>query len=345
MLNKSGYILITGSAGFIGYSLVLKLLSMGKKVIGLDNLNSYYDYKLKLKRISIIEELEKQNKNNWKFYQYNLEDKINLNNIFDKYKPNIVINLAAQAGVRYSLINPSPYINSNIVGFSNLLELCKNHNVKNLIYASSSSVYGGNTNLPFKENHEVNHPLSLYAATKKTNELLAHTYSHLYGIPAIGLRFFTVYGPWGRPDMAPMIFSKAIIEGKPISIFNHGKMKRDFTYIDDVVECLIRCCSKPATADIYFNTDKPNPSTSFAPHRIFNVGNQKPVELLYFIKLLEREFNKSAIKEYEDLQLGDVKETFSDNQSLNNWIDYKPIFSIERGIKLFADWYKIYHQS
>ncbi|OUL43878.1 capsular biosynthesis protein CpsI, partial [Prochlorococcus sp. HOT_208_60] len=313
----------------------------GDEVIGIDNLNNYYDISLKKSRINSIQ-LVSSNQD-WKFFQIDLEDYLGLNNIFNQIKPDIVINLAAQAGVRYSLENPSSYIKSNLVGFGNVLELCKEFEVKNLIYASSSSVYGSNRKLPFKETDPVNHPVSLYAATKKSNELMAHTYSHLYNLPCTGLRFFTVYGPWGRPDMAPMIFTKSIMESKPINIFNFGKMSRDFTYIDDICEAIYKCTYKPATIDNKFNSLEPDPSSSTAPYRIFNIGNNKTVDLLYFISLLENNLKKKAIKNLKPIQLGDVENTFSDTSKLQKWINFVPKTSIEIGVKNFIQWYKNFY--
>ena len=278
-------VLITGAAGFIGAAVSQRLLQHGDRIVGLDNLNDYYDPSLKQARLRNIEAVAPSG--SWRFERLALEDGDALKALFAEEKPNVVVNLAAQAGVRYSLENPATYIQSNIVGFGHLLEGCRHHGIENLVYASSSSVYGGNRNLPFREQQPVNHPVSLYAASKKSNELMAHTYSHLYGLPATGLRFFTVYGPWGRPDMAPMLFARAILAGKPIKVFNHGKMKRDFTYIDDIVEGVLRCCDKPAIANVDFDPQHPDPATSPAPHRVFNIGNSKPIELLRFIELME----------------------------------------------------------
>ncbi len=273
-------IIITGSVGFIGYHLAKRLLKDKVKFVGLDNINDYYDISLKNSRKNHLDKIAQENNTNFNFIKASLEDQETLKSVFDKYKIKKVINLAAQAGVRYSLENPSSYINSNIVGFLNLLEACRGNNVENLIYASSSSVYGGNTNTPFSEMQSVDHPISLYAASKKSNEVMAHSYSHLYGIPATGLRFFTVYGPWGRPDMALFLFTKNMLEGKKIKVFNNGNMIRDFTYIDDIVESLIRLLQKPAEPSDKFNSNKPSPEISWAPHRIFNIGNSKPVELM-----------------------------------------------------------------
>jgi len=336
-------ILVTGAAGFIGAALVTRLLEKGENVIGLDNLNSYYETELKLSRLKKIELLANKLPGKWQFYKLSLENQADLMELFSKQIPNVVINLAAQAGVRYSLDNPSSYVQSNLVGFANLLEECRNHSVQNLIFASSSSVYGGNKNLPFCESQSVDHPVSLYAATKKANELMAHSYSHLYGIPCTGLRFFTVYGPWGRPDMAPMIFAKSILNEQEIKVFNFGKMKRDFTFIDDVVEGIFRCCYKPAYINNKFDALNPDKSSSFAPYRIFNIGKSQPVELLKFIELLEDAFSKKAIKSFEPIQPGDVESTAAKTDLLEDWIDFKPIISIEKGISRFANWYLDYY--
>ena len=332
-------VLITGAAGFIGSALAIKLIKEKISVLGIDNLNSYYDKDLKNKRLENVSKVASEEKKLWKFFRISLEDEKEIDRVFKAEKPKVVVNLAAQAGVRYSLENPQSYIQSNLVGFGNILEACRKHKVENLIYASSSSVYGGNRELPYKEISSVNHPVSLYAATKKSNELMAHCYSNLYKIPSTGLRFFTVYGPWGRPDMAPIIFAKAIKNKEPINVFNFGKMKRDFTFIDDIVEGIYRCCFKPATPDKNFDYLNPNQSTSFAPHRIFNIGNKKSVELLKFIELLENELNIKAIKVMKPLQPGDVIATEADTQILENWIQYSPKTSIEIGIKKFAKWF------
>ncbi len=334
-------ILITGVAGFIGNGIAKKLLGNGNKVLGVDNLNNYYDVKLKKERLSSIDKCP--NKKNFEFCKCNIENYQELMDIFADFKPDIVINLAALAGVRSSIDNPREYISTNIVGFSNILEGCRYFNVKNLIYASSSSIYGGSKNFPSKESSISDHPVSLYAATKKSNELLAHSYSKLYGIPSTGLRFFTVYGPFGRPDMAPMIFANSIVNDRPIKIFNHGDMMRDFTYIDDVIEAIFLCCKKPACPADDFNYFEPDPSRSFAPHMIFNVGYGRSVPLMTFINLLEKELKKDAIKEYLPMQLGDVKETFSEIKNINSWVGFEPKTDIEEGIKKFATWYKEYY--
>ncbi len=337
-------ILVTGAAGFIGAALVIRLLEKGESVIGLDDLNSYYDPLLKESRLNEIQLAINKSSGSWKFYKSSLENESDLKDIFNTHSPEIVINLAAQAGVRYSIDNPSAYIQSNLVGFSNLLEQCRQHSVSNLIFASSSSVYGGNKKLPFNENDSVNHPISLYAATKKANELIAHSYSNLYNIPCTGLRFFTVYGPWGRPDMAPMLFAKSIIKGEPINVFNYGKMRRDFTYIDDIVEGVMRCCYKPATADEKFDRLNPNQSTSFAPFRIFNIGNSHPIELYRFIEILEDELGVKALKNFQGMQPGDVEATSANTDLLDSWINFKPSTSIEVGVSKFAKWYLSYYK-
>ncbi len=336
-------ILITGSAGFIGFHVCKYFLKQGIKVLGIDNINNYYEVNLKKQRLDILEKESSLNNYDWNFFKTDLLNIDVLAEIFIKYKPSIVINLAAQAGVRYSIENPHEYINSNILGFLNILECCKSQKVKNLLYASSSSVYGGNKKLPFSENDPVNHPKNIYAATKKSNELMAHAYSHLYNIPSTGLRFFTVYGPWGRPDMAPMIFAKAILEGKPITVFNHGDMKRDFTFIDDVVDGIFKCCFKPASLFPEFNLRKPIASKSFSPHRIFNIGNGNPTKILLFIEILEKALGKKAIKIMKDMHKADVQETFADTKLLEEWIGFKSKTSIENGIQKFADWYLEYH--
>ena len=331
-------VLVTGAAGFIGAALSARLLQRGDRVIGLDNLNDYYDPSLKQARLRQIEAIASEDA--WRFAEMALEDGDALMALFAAEKPEVVVNLAAQAGVRYSLENPAAYIQSNLVGFGHLLEGCRHHGTENLVYASSSSVYGGNRNLPFHEQQPVNHPVSLYAASKKANELMAHTYSHLYGLPATGLRFFTVYGPWGRPDMAPMLFARAILAGAPIKVFNHGKMQRDFTYIDDIVEGVLRCCDKPATANPEFDPLQPDPATAAAPHRVFNIGNSQPTELLRFIEVMEQALGREAIKDFQPMQPGDVVATAADTSALEQWVGFKPSTSIEKGVDAFARWYR-----
>ena len=336
------YILITGAAGFIGFHLCKKLIEDGVQVVGIDNVNNYYDPELKEKRLEILN--EKSIKiNNWKFIKSDLVNKDIVLQIFQEYKPEYVVNLAAQAGVRYSIENPNAYIKSNILGFQNILDCCKSSNIKHLLYASSSSVYGGNMRTPFSELDSVDHPVSIYAATKRANELFAHTYSHLYKIPITGMRFFTVYGPWGRPDMAPMLFANSIYSRKPIKIFNYGNMSRSFTYIDDVIESVQRLINKPSIIDDNFDKNKPNPSTSWCPHRIFNIGNSKSVKLKEFISLLEEEIGISAIKEYTDMQKGDIKDTLADSKILKDWIGSSLETSLSIGVKNFISWYKKYY--
>lgn len=331
-------ILITGAAGFIGYHLTNLLLKDNYQVIGLDNLNDYYDPELKKARLEIL-----QQHDNFTFYKVDLKDKPEIDNIFKTYQPTHVINLAAQAGVRYSIENPYAYVDSNLTGFMNILEACRNHPVKHLLYASSSSVYGGNKVAPFSTNHNVDHPVSLYAATKKSNELMAHTYSHLYDIPTTGLRFFTVYGPWGRPDMAYFSFTRDILAGKPIKVFNHGKMERDFTYIDDIVEGIYKLIDKPPVANPDWDESKDDLSTSFAPYKIYNIGNNNPVPLMRFINALESALGKEAEKIYMDMQPGDVLRTYADVSDLERDIDFKPNTSIEEGLGRFVDWYREYY--
>ena len=332
-------ILITGAAGFIGFHLSQRIIRNGDKVVGIDNLNDYYDPKLKEARLKILN----NNNNLFSFEKINLEDREALKEIFLKYKPKIVVNLAAQAGVRYSLQNPYSYVDSNILGFINLLEECKRNNVIHLVYASSSSVYGGNTQMPFVETQNVDHPISIYAASKKANELMAHSYSHLFDIPTTGLRFFTVYGPWGRPDMALFLFTKNIINNQPIKIFNNGQMIRDFTYIDDIVESIIRLIQKPPKKDNSFDYKSLLPNKSWAPYQIFNIGNSNPTPLMDFISCLEKKLGKKAIKQYLPIQPGDVPSTESDTKSLEKWIDFKPCTSVEIGISEFVDWYKKFY--
>ena len=339
--TMTGPVMVTGAAGFIGAALVQRLLSRGQRVVGLDNLNSYYDPQLKRARLARIEASAPEAA--WRFEQLALEQADALMDLFARERPSVVVNLAAQAGVRYSIENPAAYIQSNLVGFGNLLEGCRHHGVQNLVYASSSSVYGGNRNLPFQERQPVNHPMSLYAASKKANELMAHTYSHLYDLPATGLRFFTVYGPWGRPDMAPMLFARAILAGEPIKVFNDGRMQRDFTYIDDIVEGVIRCCDKPATIDQTFDPLQPDPATAAAPHRVFNIGNSQPTELLHFIEVMEHALGCKAIKDFQPMQPGDVVATAADTQALEAWVGFRPSTPIEVGVGRFARWYREFY--
>lgn len=326
-------VLITGAAGFIGSHLSKRLLKEGYNVIGIDNINDYYDPQLKKDRLKLL-----TNKN-FTFIKADLENQEIINKTFEQYQPKIVVNLAAQAGVRYSLINPHAYVNSNIVGFTNILEACRHNNVEHLIYASSSSVYGANETKPFSTSDNIDHPLSLYAATKKSNELFAHTYSHLYGLPTTGLRFFTVYGPWGRPDMALFLFTKAIINDEPINVFNHGKMARDFTYIDDIVESITRLLKLPAKPNPNWSGKKPDPGSSYAPYKVYNIGNNNPVQLMDFIEAIEKKLGKTAKKNFLPLQAGDVPETFANVDDLFRDINFQPKTSIQEGVNRFIDWY------
>lgn len=332
-------ILITGAAGFIGFHLSKELLDDSYQIIGIDNLNDYYDPSLKQSRLEILGKY-----NNFNFHKVDLKDKTAVDNIFETYQPTHVINLAAQAGVRYSIENPYAYVDSNLTGFMNILEACRNYPVDHLLYASSSSVYGGNKVAPFSTNHNVDHPVSLYAATKKSNELMAHTYSHLYGIPTTGLRFFTVYGPYGRPDMAYFSFTKDILAGKPIKVFNHGKMERDFTYIDDIVEGVVKLIGKAPAANKDWDESKDDLSTSFAPYKIYNIGNNNPVQLMRFINALESALGKEAEKIYMDMQPGDVLRTYADVSDLERDINFKPSTSIEDGLTKFVEWYEEYYK-
>ena len=345
-------VLVTGAAGFIGAAVCGRLLERGERVVGLDNLNSYYDPALKQARLARLERLASSQANRagtgspaWSFQRLDLADGEAMAALFASIKPRAVVHLAAQAGVRYSLENPAAYIQANLVGFGHILEGCRHHGVEHLVYASSSSVYGGNRAMPFAEGQPVNHPVSLYAATKKANELMAHTYSHLYGLPATGLRFFTVYGPWGRPDMAPMLFAKAILAGEPIRVFNNGQMRRDFTYIDDIVTGVVACLDKPATADPAFDAASPDPATSWAPHRVFNIGNAQPTELLHFIGVLEQALGREAIQDLQPMQPGDVVATAADTSLLEAWVGFKPSTSIEVGVERFAHWYREFYGS
>lgn len=332
-------IIVTGAAGFIGFHISKKLLDDSYQIIGIDNLNDYYDPSLKQSRLEILGEY-----NRFNFHKVDLKDKAAVDSIFETYQPTHVINLAAQAGVRYSIENPYAYVDSNLTGFMNILEACRNYPVEHLLYASSSSVYGGNKVAPFSTNHNVDHPVSLYAATKKSNELMAHTYSHLYGIPTTGLRFFTVYGPYGRPDMAYFSFTKDILAGKPIKVFNHGKMERDFTYIDDIVEGIVKLIDKAPSPNKEWDESKDDLSTSFAPYKIYNIGNNNPVQLMRFINALESALGKEAGKVYMDMQPGDVLRTYADVSDLEREINFKPSTSIEDGLKKFVDWYEEYYQ-
>ena len=330
-------ILVTGSAGFIGSHLALRLLERGDTVIGLDNHNDYYDPALKEARLARF-----SSHPNYTHLRADLADRGAIEAAFSQYKPHRVVNLAAQAGVRYSIDNPMAYIDSNIVGFAHILEGCRHHGVEHLVYASSSSVYGANTTMPFSVHHAVDHPLSLYAASKKANELMAHTYSHLYQLPTTGLRFFTVYGPWDRPDMALFKFTKAILAGEPIQVFNHGQHMRDFTYVDDIVEGLVRILDRPAPSNEQWSGDRPDPGSSKAPWRVYNIGNNAPVQLLRYIAAIEEAIGKTAIKELLPLQAGDVPDTYADVEDLVREFDYKPSTPVEEGIQRFVDWYQGY---
>jgi len=332
-------ILVTGAAGFIGFHLTIHLLKRGDEVVGVDNLNDYYDVQLKRDRLQIV-----QNHQNFTFVQADLGDRGAIERLFAENHFDRVINLAAQAGVRYSIDNPRAYIEANIAGFMNVLEACRHNKVEHLVYASSSSVYGSNTLMPFSVHHNVDHPVSLYAATKKANELMAHTYSHLYGLPTTGLRFFTVYGPWGRPDMALFLFTRAILEGKPIKVFNNGQMQRDFTYIDDIVEGIVRVCDRIAAPNTSWDSHKPDPATSKAPYRVYNIGNNKPVELLKFIEIIEKKIGKKAIMEMMPMQPGDVPATYADVDDLMRDTGFAPATPLESGISRFIDWYRDYYK-
>ena len=343
-------VLVTGAAGFIGAAVCERLLERGERVVGLDNLNSYYDPALKQARLDRLgafapspAKVLRDPEPAWSFHRLDLADGEAMAALFASIRPRAVVHLAAQAGVRYSLENPAVSIQANLVGFGHILEGCRHHGVEHLVYASSSSVYGGNKAMPFAEGQPVNHPVSLYAATKKANELMAHTYSHLYGLPATGLRFFTVYGPWGRPDMAPMLFAKAILAGEPIKVFNNGQMWRDFTYIDDIVTGVIACLDKPATADPAFDAANPDPATSWAPHRVFNIGNAQPTELLHFIKVLEQALGRKAVQDFQPMQPGDVVATAADTSLLEAWVGFKPSTPIELGVERFARWYQQFY--
>ncbi len=332
-------VLLTGAAGFIGFHVARALLDRGDEVIGLDNLNDYYDVSLKQARLA-----ELTNSKQFTFVRANLEDNAIMAGVFQSFKPQRVINLAAQAGVRYSIENPRAYIDSNIVGFLNILEGSRHHGVEHLVYASSSSVYGSNTTMPFSVHHTVDHPLSLYAATKKSNELMAHTYAHLYSLPMTGLRFFTVYGPWGRPDMSMFLFTKKIIDGTPIDVFNNGKHRRDFTYIDDIVEGVVRTLDTVPGPDPDWNSDNPDPGSSRAPYRLYNIGNNEPVELMYFIECIEKAVGRTAEKNFLPLQPGDVPATYADVDALTKAVGFKPSTSIEDGVAKFVAWYRDYYR-
>lgn len=333
-------ILVTGAAGFIGMHVVKRLLERGDRVVGIDNMNDYYDVNFKKAR---LQQLDGQS--GFIFCNSDVVNLESLEDIWQVHQPRAVIHLAAQAGVRHSIQNPRSYIDANIVGFLNILECCRHHGVDHLVYASSSSVYGANQSLPFSESDHVDHPISIYAATKKSNELMAHTYSHLFELPTTGLRFFTVYGPWGRPDMSYMLFARAIVDEQEIKIYNQGQMIRDFTYIDDVVEAVVRILNQPAQPDSKFDPKSPNPESSLAPYRIFNVGNRKPIALMDFIHALERSLGKVAIKKYLPTPPGDVLATAANTEALLDWVDFMPQTDIQEGIDAFVDWYRVWHRA
>jgi UDP-glucuronate 4-epimerase len=332
-------VLVTGAAGFIGSALSIRLLERGNEVVGVDNLNDYYDVNLKLARLERLRDYKR-----FKFIKLEISDRAEVEELFVREKFQRVMHLAAQAGVRYSITNPHAYIDSNIIGFINILEGCRHNAVEHLAYASSSSVYGANTHMPFSIHDNVDHPVSLYAASKKANELMAHTYSHLYKMPTTGLRFFTVYGPWGRPDMSLFLFTRNILDGKPIDVFNYGNHRRDFTYIDDIVEGVIRVIDKPAQANAGWASENPDPGTSLAPYRVYNIGNNNPVNLLVFIETLEKSLGKEAIKNLLPLQPGDVPDTYADVSDLVNDLGYKPDTLLETGIRNFVEWYKSFYR-
>ena len=332
-------ILVTGAAGFIGMTTSLRLLARGDEVIGLDNMNDYYDVVLKQNRLKRL-----TSHANFKFVQLDVEDRSGIESLFAEEKFEKVIHLAAQAGVRYSLKNPHAYVDSNLIGFVNILEGCRHNKVQHLVYASSSSVYGGNTKMPFSEHDSVDHPVSLYAATKKANELMAHTYSHLYNLPTTGLRFFTVYGPWGRPDMALFLFTKATMDGRPIEVYNYGNMQRDFTYVDDIVEGVVRVVDRVAAPDLEYSPSIADPATSNVPYRVFNIGNNNPVPLLDFIACIEAALGKKAEKNLLPLQDGDVPATYANTDALQDWVGFVPGTSIQTGIENFVSWYRKYYK-
>ena len=328
-------VLVTGAAGFIGMHVSQLLLGRGDTVVGLDNLNDYYDPRLKHARLARLTGLD-----GFSFVRMDVADRDGMATLFADGRFDRVVHLAAQAGVRYSLTNPQAYIESNVAGFTNVLEGCRHAGVEHLVYASSSSVYGGNTHMPFSEHDSVDHPVSLYAATKKANELMAHTYSHLFGLPTTGLRFFTVYGPWGRPDMALFLFTKAILEGRPIDVFNHGRMVRDFTYVDDIAEGVVRTLDRVAEPDAAFDPSRPDPARSAAPYRLFNIGNHEPVELMTFIEAIEQALGQTAVKNFMPLQDGDVPATFADVSELAAWTGFQPAMPVQEGVRRFIDWYR-----
>ena len=332
-------ILVTGAAGFIGYHVAERLLARGDRVVGLDNLNTYYDVSLKEARLARL-----ASRPGFGFARLDLADRAGVTTLFAGERPQRVVHLAAQAGVRYSLENPHAYVDSNLAGFVNILEGCRHHGVEHLVYASSSSVYGGNVTMPFSEHDNIDHPVSLYAATKKANELMAHTYSHLFRLPTTGLRFFTVYGPWGRPDMALFLFTKAILDGRPIDVFNHGNMVRDFTYIDDIVEGVVRVLDRPAEANPAFDPAHPDPATSNAPYRVFNIGNSQPTPLADYIGALEATLGLEARRNYLPMQPGDVPATSANTEELDAWVGFKPATPVREGVRRFVEWYRKFYE-
>ncbi|MFW2174087.1 NAD-dependent epimerase [Acinetobacter guillouiae] len=337
-------VLVTGAAGFIGFNVAKKLLERGDDVVGFDNMNDYYDPTLKQARLAVLKDTAAQTQQTFTFIHANLADKAIVDQCFQDHQFDRVIHLAAQAGVRYSLENPLSYVESNLIGFTNIIEACRYAKTPHLTYASTSSVYGANTTMPFSEKHGVNHPVQFYAATKRANELMAHSYSHLFNLPTTGLRFFTVYGPWGRPDMALFKFTKNIIENKSIPVFNHGNHTRDFTFISDIVEGVIRSSDQIAQPDPNWDSKNPDPSTSYAPFRIFNIGNNNPVKLIEYIHAIEKALGKEAILELLPLQPGDVPDTFADSRALEQMVGYKPSVSVDDGVKQFVDWYRDFYQ-
>jgi UDP-glucuronate 4-epimerase len=332
-------VLVTGAAGFIGMHTTLRLLERGDEVVGIDNLNDYYEVALKEARLARLTDHQ-----GFRFEKLDVADRVGMQTLFARERPQRVIHLAAQAGVRYSLINPHAYVDSNLVGFVNVLEGCRHNKVGHLVYASSSSVYGGNTKMPFSEHDNIDHPVSLYAATKKANELMAHTYSHLYALPTTGLRFFTVYGPWGRPDMALFLFTRAILEDRPIDVFNHGNMVRDFTYIEDVAEGVIRVLDKLAAPSPGFNSSEPDPAVSNVPYRVFNIGNNQPIKLMAYIEALENALGKKAQKNFLPIQPGDVPATAANTDELNAWVGFKPNTTVKVGVARFVEWYRDFYK-
>jgi len=332
-------LVVTGTAGFIGAALARRLLERGDEVVGIDNVNAYYDTTLKEARLSHL-----KNYPCFTEVRASIEDRAQVERVFEKHRPQRVVNLAAQAGVRYSLINPQAYVDVNLSGFCNILEACRHHQVEHLVFASSSSVYGANTSMPFSVHDNVDHPVSLYAATKKANELMAHTYSHLFNLPVTGLRFFTVYGPWGRPDMAPFLFTRNILENKPIDVFNFGRHKRDFTYIDDIIDGIVLSIDHAAQPNGDWDSDHPDPGSSKAPYRIYNIGNNQPVELMYFVELLETNLGRTAVKNFLPMQPGDVPATYANIDDLSRDTGYQPKTSIETGVARFVEWYKNYYR-